>query len=76
MKELLTILARGLVEHPDDVTVTEDAPAEDGTVTVNKTDAPLMTNDGTEIVAAGGPSVDDGVITGSMNYNVEGVVVS
>ena len=50
--------------------------AEDGTVTVNKTDAPLMTNDGTEIVAAGGPSVDDGVITGSMNYNVEGVVVS
>ena len=29
--------------------------------------------DGTEIVAAGGPSVDDGVIQGSMNYYVEGV---
>ena len=35
MKELLTILARGLVEHPDDVTVTVDAPAEDGTVTLH-----------------------------------------
>ena len=26
-----------------------------------------------EIVAAGGPSVEDSVITGSMNYFVEGV---
>lgn len=50
--------------------------AEDGAVTINKTDSALMTNDGVEIVAAGGPSVEDGVITGSMNYNVEGVVVS
>ena len=33
MKDLLTLLARGLVEHPDDVVVTEDAPAEDGSVT-------------------------------------------
>ena len=45
----------------------------DGT-TVIKTDAPLMDNAGNEIVAAGGASVDDGVIKGSMNYNVEGVV--
>ncbi len=47
--------------------------AEDGTVTVNKTAGALMTNDGTEIVAADGPSVEDGVITGTMNYFVEGV---
>ena len=44
-----------------------------GSVAVSKTDAALKTNDGTEIVAAGGPSVDDGVIQGSMNYYVEGV---
>ncbi len=37
-------------------------------------DKALKTNDGQEIVAAGGASVDDGVITGSMNYFVEGVV--
>jgi len=38
-----------------------------------KTDAPLMDNAGNEIVAAGGPSVEDGVITGTMNYLVAGV---
>ena len=38
-----------------------------------KTDAALMDNAGKEIVAAGGASVDDGVITGSMNYYVAGV---
>ena len=45
--------------------------AADGTYTM--VEAPLVTNDGTEIVAAGGPSVEDGVITGTMNYFVEGV---
>ncbi len=45
--------------------------AADGTVT--KADAALMDNKGTEIVAAGGESVADGVITGSMNYFVAGV---
>ena len=40
---------------------------------ITKTDAPLMDNAGNEIVAAGGPSVEDGVITGTMNYFVEGV---
>lgn len=30
MNELLLTIARGLVENPDAVTVTEDAPAEDG----------------------------------------------
>ena len=44
-----------------------------GSVAVDKADAALVTNDGTEIVAAGGASVDDGVIQGSMNYYVEGV---
>jgi basic membrane protein A len=44
-----------------------------GSVAVAKTDAALKTNDGTEIVAAGGASVEDGVIQGSMNYYVEGV---
>ena len=45
--------------------------AADGTIT--KVDAPLMDNAGNEIVAAGGASVEDGVITGSMNYLVAGV---
>ena len=45
--------------------------AADGTVTQEA--APLMDNQGNEIVAAGGPSVEDGVITGSMNYLVAGV---
>ena len=45
--------------------------AADGTIT--KVDAPLMDNAGNEIVAAGGPSVEDGVITGTMNYFVAGV---
>lgn len=43
----------------------------DGTVT--KTDAALKTNAGVVIVEAGGASVDDSVITGTMNYLVEGV---
>ena len=43
----------------------------DGNVT--KTDAALMDNAGNEIVAAGGASVADGVITGTMNYYVAGV---
>ena len=41
--------------------------------TVSKVDAALMDNAGNEIVAAGGASVEDGVITGSMNYYVAGV---
>ena len=44
-----------------------------GSVGVAKTDAALKTNDGAEIVAAGGKSVEDGVIQGTMNYYVEGV---
>ena len=32
MKELLTNMAKGLVEHPDAVVVEEDAPDADGTV--------------------------------------------
>ena len=45
--------------------------AADGTVT--KADADLKDNQGNVIVAAGGASVADGVITGSMNYYVAGV---
>ncbi len=45
----------------------------DGKATVEQADAALMDNAGNEIVAAGGPSVEDSVITGSMNYYVEGV---
>ena len=45
--------------------------AADGTVTM--TEAALMDNAGNEIVAAGGASVEDGVITGTMNYFVAGV---
>ena len=40
---------------------------------INQVNAPLMDNAGNEIVPAGGPSVEDGVITGTMNYFVEGV---
>jgi len=45
--------------------------AADGSYTM--VEAPLMDNAGNEIVAAGGASVEDGVITGSMNYYVAGV---
>ena len=48
--------------------------SEDGKVEIVKTDADLVDNAGNVIVAAGGLSVDDGVIKGSMNYNVAGVV--
>ena len=40
---------------------------------ITKTDAALLDNAGNEIVAAGGPSVEDSVITGSMNYLLMGV---
>ena len=45
--------------------------AADGTVT--SADAALVDNADNEIVAAGAPSVEDGVITGTMNYLVAGV---
>ena len=45
--------------------------AADGTITT--VEAALMDNAGNEIVAAGGASVEDGVITGTMNYYVAGV---
>ena len=45
--------------------------AADGTIT--QVEAALMDNAGNEIVAAGGASVEDGVITGTMNYFVAGV---
>ena len=41
--------------------------------TVSQVEAALMDNAGNEIVAAGGASVEDGVITGTMNYYVAGV---
>lgn len=40
---------------------------------VVKTDAALLDNAGNEIVPAGGPSVEDSVIQGTMDYFVEGV---
>ena len=43
---------------------------------VIKPDATLKDQTGKEIVPAGGPSVEDSVITGSMNYFVEGVEVA
>ena len=48
---------------------------EDGTATVEQVEADLVDTEGNVIVEAGGPSVDDSVIKGSMNYNVEGVIV-
>jgi basic membrane protein A len=46
---------------------------EKGSVAVAQSDAALIDNTGATIVEAGGASVDDGVIQGSMNYYVEGV---
>ncbi len=40
MKELLLTIARGLVDEPDAVTVTQDEPAEDGTVVFHLRVAP------------------------------------
>ena len=45
----------------------------DGAATVEQVEAALVDNAGAEIVAAGGASVEDGVITGTMNYFVAGV---
>ncbi len=55
------------------LTVTVDA---EGKATITKNDAALMDNAGNEIVAAGGASVEDSVITGTMNYFVAGVEVA
>ena len=48
--------------------------AADGTYTMVEAD--LMDNNGNVIVAAGGPSVEDGVITGTMDYYVAGVKIA
>ena len=45
----------------------------DGVATIEQVEAALVDNAGNEIVAAGGESVEDGVITGTMNYFVAGV---
>lgn len=47
---------------------------EAGSIAVEQVATDLVTNDGEVIVAAGEPSVDDGVIQGSMNYYVAGVI--
>ena len=44
------------------------------TAEIIQTDADLVDNQGNVIVPAGGPSVEDSVITGGMDYNVAGVV--
>ena len=46
---------------------------ENGVATVTKNDAALLDNTGKTIVAAGGASVEDSVITGTLNYFVAGV---
>ena len=48
---------------------------ENGSVEIVRTDADLKDNQGNVIVPAGGQSITDEVIKGSMDYNVEGVVV-
>ena len=48
----------------------------DGKATVEKVAADMLDNEGNKILAAGDPSVEDSVITGSMNYLVKGVVVA
>ena len=59
---------KAAVEQYDDALVTSDRDeTKDGQVVVPAN---------TEIVPAGGESVEDGVITGTMNYFVKGVVVA
>ena len=48
----------------------------DGKATVEKVAADMLDNEGNKILAAGDPSVEDSVITGSMNYFVAGVQVA
>ena len=48
--------------------------AADGTYTMVEAD--LVDSNGNVIVAAGGPSVEDGVITGTMDYYVAGVKIA
>ena len=45
----------------------------DGKATVEKVAADMLDNEGNKILAAGDPSVEDSVITSSMNYFVAGV---
>ena len=52
-----------------------DIAVADGGCTVNPVAADLVDNAGNVIVPAGGASVEDGVITGTMNYLVAGVEV-
>ena len=46
---------------------------DNGEVSIEKVDAPLVDADGNEIVAAGGASVEDSVITSGMLYLIDGV---
>ncbi len=46
----------------------------DGKATVEQSDEALRDDAGNEIAAAGSPAIEDSVITGTMNYFVEGVV--
>ncbi len=76
-EELISLVKELIVSGEWDVfsgvklSYTQDA---EGNWSIVKTDADLVTNAGEVIVAAGGASVDDGVIKGSMNYYVAGVV--
>ena len=70
-KAIETVKAMMVNGEWDVFTGTKLAIAADGTVT--SAEADLLDNAGNVIVAAGGPSVEDGVITGSMNYLVAGV---
>ena len=75
IKQIKNIIVSGSwdVFSGEKLTVTVDA---EGKATITKTEAALMDNAGKEIVAAGGASVEDGVITGTMNYFVAGVEVA
>lgn len=76
-EELISLVKELIISGEWDVfsgvklSYTQDA---EGNWTIVKTDADLVTNTGEVIVTAGGASVDDGVIKGSMNYYVAGVV--
>ena len=65
-----TLIVNGEWDVFSGVKLTIDA---EGNVTTVEAD--LVDNAGNVIVAAGGASVEDGVITGTMNYFVEGVTL-
>ena len=71
-KEAKELVRQGRVFSDGRAVQRPEEKADPGTVCLTVDGQPVDMDP--EIVPAGGPSVDDGVIKGDMNYNVAGVV--